>query len=439
MHLRILTAAAMAVLTIASPVRAHEGHDHGTPPPVVSAQTAPRAEAQSALFEFVAVARGPSLEIHLDRYDTNEPIVGATLDIETPFGPATVTAEGDIYRLDAAWAQQPGTYDLIATVASGSDIDFLTATLIIPEAPAPAVAASSGWLVGSALATEMGEALAVDLTERLSRNDPAILAVGALSFALGILVMAVFRGRMLFAAGTAVVLVVLFTGSIAVAQEATAPPVVGVRDLAQRLPDGSVFVPKPSQRILAIRTLLTTASEHHRSVEMPGRIIPDPNASGYVQASIAGRLSSPPGGFPRLGARVDAGDVLAFVTSPIQTIDQSDLRQRLSELDQAISIAEQRVRRSETLVKSGTVAQTSLDETRIELEGLRDRRVAIEQVQVKPEAAGRPGLRGDRGIQRHCRPDGGKQCRRLPHRRSRTTVGRGAGLRRGQLLRLGLG
>ncbi len=385
MHLRILTAAAMAVLTLASPVRAHEGHDHGTPPPVVSAQTAPRAEAQSALFELVAVARGPSLEIHLDRFDTNEPIVGATLDVETPAGPVTATVDGDVYRLDAPWAEQPGTYDLIATIASGSDIDFLTATLVIPEAPAPVVAANSGWLVGSALATEMQEALAVDLTDRLSRNDPAILAVGALGFGLGVLAMAVFRRRVFVAAGTVAVLVVLFTGSIAVAQEATAAPVVGVRDLAQRLPDWSVFVPKPSQRILAIRTLLTAASEHRRSVEMPGRVIPDPNASGYVQASIAGRLSSPPGGFPRLGSKVAAGDVLAFVTSPIQTIDQSDLRQRLSELDQAISIAEQRVRRSETLVKSGTIAQTTLDETRIELEGLRERRVAIEQVQVKPE------------------------------------------------------
>lgn len=385
MILRILTAAVLAVLTLASPVRGHEGHDHGAPHPAVSAQTAPRAEAQSALFELVAVARGPSLEIHLDRFDTNEPVVGATIEVETPAGPATAVIEGDVYRLDAAWAGEPGTYDLIATVTSGTDIDFLTATLTIPEPAAPIVAASSGWLVGSALATEMREALSVDLTDRLSRNDPALLTVGAIGFALGLLVMAMFRRKAVVAVGAVAGLVLLFGGSIAVAQEAGEAPAVAARDVAQRLPDGSVFVPKPSQRILAIRTLMTAASEHRRSVEMPGRVIPDPNASGYVQASIAGRLSPAPGGFPRLGARVEAGDVLAFVTSPIQTIDQSDLRQRLGELEQAIAIAEQRVRRSETLVKSGTVAQTTLDETRIELEGLRDRRLAIDQVQVKPE------------------------------------------------------
>ncbi len=41
------------------------------------------------------------------------------------------------------------------------------------------------------------------------------------------------------------------------------------------------------------------------------------------------------------------------------------------------------MRRSETLVKSGAVAKTTLDETKIELEGLRERRAAIDQVQVK--------------------------------------------------------
>lgn len=398
MTLRILTAAVMAVMALAAPSSAHEGHDHGgPPPPTASAQAAPRAEAQSALFEFVAVARGNALEIHLDRFDTNEPVVGATIEIDTPAGPATAAADGDLYRLEADWVRQPGAHDLIATVTSGTDVDFLTTTLTIPEAPAPVVTAGGGWLVGSALATEVREALAVDLKGRLSRNDPALLAVGALGFALGVLAMALLRRKVLLAAGTATALVLLFGGSLALAHEGhdhgtppaampTAAGGAGARDLAQRLPDGSVFVPKPSQRILAIRTVKTAPADHRRSVEMPGRVIPDPNASGYVQASVAGRLAPPPGGFPRLGSRVEAGDVLAYVASAIQTIDQSDLQQRLSELDQAISIAEQRVRRSETLVRSGAIAKTTLDETRIELEGLRDRRTAIDQVQVKPEA-----------------------------------------------------
>ncbi|KQT84142.1 HlyD family efflux transporter periplasmic adaptor subunit [Aurantimonas sp. Leaf443] len=398
MYSRLVTAAVLAVLTLAVPVRAHEGHDHGAPPPAATATAAPRAEAQSALFELVAVARGTSLEIHLDRFETNEPVIGATIEVETPAGPATATAEGEFYRLDAPWAAQAGSHDLIVTVTSGEEADFLTATLAIPEARAPVVAQAPGWLVGSALASEMREALSVDLKARLSRNDPALLAVGALGFALGLLVMAILRRRAVAAMAAAGVLVFLFGTSVALAHEghdhgapppAAPAPLAGDpagRDLAQRLPDGAVFVPKPTQRILALRTVVTAPADHRRSVEMPGRVIPDPNASGYVQASVAGRLSPPPGGFPRLGARVKAGDVLAYVASSIETIDQSDLAQRLSELDQAISIAEQRVRRAQTLVRSGAVAQTTLDETRIELEGLRDRRAAIDEVQVKPEA-----------------------------------------------------
>ncbi len=96
------------------------------------------------------------------------------------------------------------------------------------------------------------------------------------------------------------------------ASQASAPAIV-VRDIAQRLPDGTVFVPKPTQRVLAIRTLLTEEQNHPGAIELPARVIPDPNASGYVQSSMGGRLMPPEGGFPRLGAKVEAGQVLAIV------------------------------------------------------------------------------------------------------------------------------
>ena len=97
------------------------------------------------------------------------------------------------------------------------------------------------------------------------------------------------------------------------------------RDAAQLLGDGSVFVPKSTQRILAIRTVMPTSATYPRTVELPGRVIPDPNASGFVQATVGGRLSPPDGGFPRLGTRVKKGDVLAYVTTPLQAIDVSDM------------------------------------------------------------------------------------------------------------------
>ena len=165
-----------------------------------------------------------------------------------------------------------------------------------------------------------------------------------------------------------------------------ATPSATSRDLAQRLPDGSVFVPKVAQRILAIRTLLAAQGVFRRTVELPGRIIPDPNASGLVQASVGGRLSPPLGGFPRLGTRVTKGDVLAYVTPPLQAIDVSDMRQRQGELDQQIAIVERRVARYVPLAASGAVSRVQLDEARLELQGLQDRRAALDRARREPEA-----------------------------------------------------
>jgi membrane fusion protein, heavy metal efflux system len=154
----------------------------------------------------------------------------------------------------------------------------------------------------------------------------------------------------------------------------------------QRLPDGAIFVPKPTQRILAIRTIFTEIAEHATTVELPGRVIPDPDASGFVQASVGGRLSPPPGGFPRLGAPVAAGDVLAYVVPPLTAAEVSDQRQRQGELDQQIALMERRIARFESLDRSQAVARAQLEDSRLELAGLRDRRAALDRMRREPEA-----------------------------------------------------
>ena len=156
-------------------------------------------------------------------------------------------------------------------------------------------------------------------------------------------------------------------------------------EVALRLPDGALFVPKPVQRILAIRTALAQVAIHRKTLELPGRIIPDPNASGFVQASVSGRLSPPEGGFPKLGTAVKAGDVLAFVTPPFQAIDVSDMRQKAGELDQQITIVEKRIARYEPLAKVGAVAKVTLDEAVLELRGLKERRASLDKTRGEPE------------------------------------------------------
>lgn len=92
----------------------------------------------------------------------------------------------------------------------------------------------------------------------------------------------------------------VLTGTLTIPESSLSKAKTGATDLAQRLADGSVFVPKASQKILGLRNLLTMSGDHPFIVSLPGRIIPDPNASGVVQTSVAGRLSPPSGGFPGL-------------------------------------------------------------------------------------------------------------------------------------------
>lgn len=358
-----------AVVVAPSVVSAHEGHDHGPPPVEAPTTAAPRAEAQSDLFELVAIARDGALTVFLDRFVGNHPVSGATIEVETPDGPKTLTQTDDRYRIEAPWMSAPGAYDLLFTVVVGADVDVLTTTLVVPQSSgdgAPAVGRPLARIVSS-------------FAGWLLPHSGLVWAASA--FACGLVVAGLVRTRRRIAvvAGAAL-LVAALVASGAFAQ--TAPV---VRDVARRLPDGSVFMPKQTQRLLEVRTLLTEQSAHPVSIELPGRVIADPNASGYVQASVSGRLSAPASGFPRLGARVKKGQALAYVSAPLSAAEALDLRQRQGELDQQISLVQQRIDRFEKLIGSGAVSRVQLEEARLELDGLRDRRQALDRMRREPE------------------------------------------------------
>ncbi len=380
MFIRIFARLALAFLGEPASM-AHEGHDHGAASvATAAASSAPRLEAMSGDFELVAARQGAELVIWLDRFETNAAITDATIEVETPAGPQTAAASADgTYRLKAPWAQRPGRHELLFTVTAGESVELLTGALIVPEAASNVspIAPSATFGSSALAAAGLGGLAMGGLFAGALRRRPLVWAP-----ALGVLMLVAFGATRLFA----------HEGHEHGAQDsgdqAPAPLVAG--DRAQALPDGSLFLPKPTQRVLGVRTLLSRPERFARSVELPGRVIADPNSSGLVQAASTGRLSPPQGGFPRLGARVNAGDVLAYVSRPFLAIDQSTMRQQQGDLDQQISILERRLARFETLVKSGAVSQVALDEAKLELSGLRDKRAALESVKQEPEALRAP-------------------------------------------------
>ncbi len=370
------------LLFTATVAQAHEGHDHGAPPPPVSSTIAPRADASSGDFEIVAIARGDQLRVYVDRFRGNEPVTGAALEIDTASGLLTPTADGEgAYVVSAPWLSAPGRYDLAITVQVDGLVDILTATLTIPEPPPPPAAPVSlvGELVGSAVAR--------DIRSRIETRDTSLWLVAGGGFLAGLLTMALWRRRAVAIAATAVAL--FATGPMPGAEaaspqtgSATTVPVVA-RDVSQRFPDGALFVPKPTQRILAIRTLFTEVRTFPGAVELPARVIPDPAGAGLVQASVAGRLTPPPEGFPRLGTRVAAGDVLALVQTSIGAADVTTQQQQSRELDQQIAITERRLERFRQI--QGVVARAQIEDAELELAGLKTRRANLERAPREPE------------------------------------------------------
>jgi cobalt-zinc-cadmium efflux system membrane fusion protein len=359
--------------------RAHEGHDQEAAPPQVFASVGPRGEASSDAFELVAIARGTELLIYLDRFATNKAIDGATIEVETPQGPTTATAHaGEAYRLNAPWLATPRTFELIFTVAEGGTVEVLPLTLDTTNRTAD----------GPGALTVSNRSL----FDRAGQTIPLVLGAGLIGLLVGFAPMAICRRRKQALAVASILFLIGLSGKPGLTHEGEdhsdpkpAALTTGA-ELAQRLSDGAIFVPKSIQRIFGLRTELTENRAYRRSIELPGRIIPDPNASGYVQAAIGGRLSPPPDGFPRLGTRVKQGDVLAYLTPPFLAIDVSTMRQQQGDLDQQISIVERRLARYETLAPTGAIARVQLEETRLELAGLKERRASIDKVRREPEA-----------------------------------------------------
>lgn len=106
------------------------------PTPMPAASALPRVEARSESFELVAELRPNELVIVVDRFETNEPVLGAQLEVESGAlkAVAAFRAEpGDYAVTDAAMLKAlaaAGEHGLVFTLVAGTDSDLLDGTLV---------------------------------------------------------------------------------------------------------------------------------------------------------------------------------------------------------------------------------------------------------------------------------------------------------------------
>lgn len=380
---------ALAFLLSIAPLEAHEGHDHGAPPAPVATTGSPRLALHSDAYELVAILRGNRLTLFLDRYAGNEPVTDAGLVVTIGSGvdvTATPTPDGT-YVVASDRLVGAGPLELVFAITHARGDDLLIGTLERPAAPAPAAPAAAGSVLTS---------LHAETVSIAGRPVPVLYLATGGALALGLLLGAGLRRSRPAVAMSGLVLLLLFAGTVVTTAHeghdhgdaAKAAPPAG--DTPRRLADGSVFAPKPTQRLLDVRTQVTKIEEVRKTVALVGRVIADPNRSGQVQSITGGRIVAPDSGLPRLGQAVRRGEILASVEQAVPQADRTTIAERVGEIEQQIAMVEAKLKRSRGLAERAIAPQSQVIDAEIELAGLMRRREIVGRIRIEPEVLRAP-------------------------------------------------
>lgn len=136
----------LALLSLATPARAGEGHDHGEAPAAAAGPALPRFSASSELFELVGVLKGRRLSLYLDHAADNAPVTDAKLELEIGGAKVEVRPHGEAGEFEALLALdlKPGVLPVTATVTTASDGDLLAGELDLHDESTQTEAAPQG-------------------------------------------------------------------------------------------------------------------------------------------------------------------------------------------------------------------------------------------------------------------------------------------------------
>jgi cobalt-zinc-cadmium efflux system membrane fusion protein len=372
-------------LSLSAPF-AHEGHeDNDATRSVLASFTYPRVTAHSELYELVGIVRGERLSIYLDHFATNEPVSDAKVKVAV--GDAEPVdaepAEDGIYTISFPRLARTGSVEVVFSVTATGGDDLLVGPLTLPSEPSDTVASSIGAL-SSIWITSVPWPI----------RHPIVLIL--ITFGLGVLFGHFHRsGRFVPAVATGAaavgILVILFVVPLSGNDDdrsggaARTKSGAGMSDAPRRLPDGTAFVAKPTQRLLEVRAAAAKPETVRPAVNLIGRVIGDPNRTSVVQSIHGGRVIPLEGGLPRIGQSVSKGDVLVQVDPYLPLADRTTISEKTGEIEQLIAVAETKLRRLRPLAEGNAVPRSQVMDIETELAGLRLRREMIRNTRTEPE------------------------------------------------------
>jgi membrane fusion protein, heavy metal efflux system len=152
-----------------------------------------------------------------------------------------------------------------------------------------------------------------------------------------------------------------------------APAVAG--DGPRRMPTGEVFLPKPAQRQLNVRTSPALLEQHAKVIELNGRVVLDPQTGGVVQTTTGGRFEPAAGGVLQLGKSVKKGELLGYVVASQAPLERSGQQAELAQLRAQLALAEGRLQRVQQL--RDTIPKKEVDAAASEVQSLKGQVAAL--------------------------------------------------------------
>lgn len=113
-----------------------------------------------------------------------------------------------------------------------------------------------------------------------------------------------------------------------------------IADSPRQMPDGTLFVPKTTQRLMMIRTALPCSGEARIGERLSGRVTADRISTGIVQASQPGRLEAAGEVFPYIGMRVTKGETIAVLRPVLPVTKIAEINAEAAELEGEITKTE---------------------------------------------------------------------------------------------------
>jgi membrane fusion protein, heavy metal efflux system len=242
------------------------------------------------------------------------------------------------------------------------------------------IAANAGASLAAAVSYAGGHLATVPQTVLVAARSGARRLSSLTLLSIGFLVLALFLlfvERAVFAQGTSDKPAAA-PAQAAKPMAASAAPAMGAGNGPRRLLDGTVFVPKASQRLLNVRTAVAQPGETGRTMRIAGHVIADPGTSGQIHSSIKGRIVPEGSTWPRIGQKVAAGEVLAWIVPIINPIDRGIIFQQLAQIDHEVAQTQERVQR--LAAQGANASAEELDTARGDLANLSRRRAAIATV-----------------------------------------------------------